>query len=338
MKLNTAVSKIFSTPAVTFSLIGPPGSGKTSAPIAHAKALGMNVIRVDCANLPAEDLAQLPVLSDNKQTMHFAIPDKWVPKPNTFIILDELFKASDDTINAFLPLVHGKMLFGQKWPDETVVCVTANSAEFKVGDKLQPHSLNRLVALHIDDWSPAEALSLMLDLGFDARVIGWAEKVPSALVSYDAEAANKPESESDFYFGYSPKYPRRPFCSMRSLETASRLLQAGNTDSETLAGAIGKKAAASLSLFTREAQTFIDPKHILDGTAKAPTHLFDQRQAATTAVAILDNKSWKACLEFIQKLQPEAQLVAFNLISVKSNMSLVLAKREFNAWVAKVTS
>jgi hypothetical protein len=340
MNLNTAVAKAFATPAVTFAFIGAPGSGKTSAPLAYARELGKHIVEVSCANLPSEDLAQLPVLSDNKHTMHFAIPDKWLPRHNTVILLDELFKASDDTVNAFLPLVHGKTLFGQKWPDETIVIVTGNSADFKVGDKLQPHSLNRMVVLNIDDWTPSAALDLMLKLKFDARITNWCEKAPQSLTSYDPKAILKPESELDHYWGYDPRFPRRPFCSLRSLHTASHLLSGDNTDTETLSGAIGPKAAASLSMFLRDIGIFINPQAILDGTATVPDGLFDQRNAATTAATILDAANWQQVLTYLKRLQPEAQLVAYRLISRKptKEMTMVWSKPVFAKWYSSLAA
>lgn len=340
MNLNTAVQKAFRTPAVTFAFIGAPGSGKTSAPLAYAQELGKHIIRVDAANLPSEDLAQLPVLSEGKTSMHFAIPEKWMPRPNTVILLDELFKANDDTVNAFLPLVHGKTLFGQKWPDDTIVIVTGNSADFKVGDKLQPHSLNRMVVVNIDDWNPAAALDLMLKLKFDARITNWVEKAPQALTSYDPKAVLKPESELDHYWGYDPRFPRRPFCSLRSLQMASNLLTGDNTDHESLSGAIGPKAASSLALFLRDISVFINPAAILDGTATVPEGLFDQRNAATTAATILDASNWGAVLAYLKRLQPEAQLVAYRLISRKptKDMTMIWAKPVFAKWYSSLAA
>lgn len=336
MQLNTALSKVFACPDVTFMLIGAPGSGKTSAPIHHAHQMGKHVIRVNAQNMPAEDLARLPVLSDDKQTMQFAFPELFKPRANTMILLDELLKANEEVINAFLPLIHGKELFDVKWPDDLIVVITANSAEFKVGDRLQPHVLNRVVPLYIEDHSSDSALALMLDRGYDARITGWVEKTPSALVSYDPDLAQKPDTEVEFYFGYSPKHPRRPFCSVRSLETASKLLKAGITDSESLAGAIGAKAAKHLAAFCTDASVWIDPKSILDGTAEAPANMFDQRQAAITAVALMDKGTWQPCLDFIKKLSPEVQLVAHRFFSVKPSAQKLITERALNRWIVEV--
>lgn len=335
MPLSQALNNVFACPAVTYLLLGAPGVGKTTATINEALKRGKHVIRVDAQNIPSEDLARLPVLNKSKTAMTFAIPKMWIPRPDTVIVLDELLKAPEDVVNAFLPLLHGKQLFGQQWPLETIVVVTSNTAEFRVGDKLQPHVLNRMVRLEISDPTASEAEELMLDLGFDARIIRWCQQVPTSLVSYCAATASKPESELDFYFGYNPRQPREPFCSLRSLHTASQLLQAGITDSETLSGAIGKKAAHSLALYCREIRYFVQPAHILDGSAKVPDNLFDARMACITAVAIMDSSNWETVLNYIEKLPAEIQSLACRAAARKSTLKDLCLNRRWGAWVLK---
>ena len=333
MPLNQALNNVFACPAVTYLLLGAPGVGKTTATINEALKRGKHVIRVDAQNIPSEDLARLPVLNKSKTAMTFAIPEMWTPRPNTVIVLDELLKAPDDTVNAFLPLLYGKQLFGQQWPADTIVVVTSNIAEFRIGDKLQPHVLNRVIKLEISDPTPSEAEQLMLDLGFDARIIRWTQQVPTSLVSYCATTAAKPESENDFYFGYNPRSPREPFCSLRSLHTASQLLQAGITDSDTLSGAIGKKAAHSLSLYCREIRYFVQPAHILDGSAKVPDNLFDARMACITAVAIMDSSNWETVLNYIERLPAEIQSLACRAAARKSTLKDLCLDRRWGKWV-----
>ena len=333
MPLNQALNNVFACPATTFLLLGAPGVGKTTATINEALKRGKHVIRVDAQNIPSEDLARLPVLNKSKTAMTFAIPEMWTSQPNTVIVLDELLKAPEDVVNAFLPLLHGKQLFGQQWPEDTIVVVTSNSAEYRVGDKLQPHVLNRMVKLEISDPTASEAESLMLDLGFDSRIIRWCQQVPTSLVSYNADTASKPESENDFYFGYSPRSPREPFCSLRSLHTASQLLQAGITDSDTLSGAIGKKAAHSLALYCKEIRSFVQPAHILDGTAKVPDNLFDARMACITAVAIMDSGNWETVLNYIERLPAEIQSLACRAAARKSTLKDLPLNRRWNRWV-----
>lgn len=333
MPLNQALNNIFACPAVTYLLLGAPGVGKTTATINEALKRGKHVIRTDCQNIPSEDLARLPVLNKSKTAMTFAIPEMWTPRPNTVIVLDELLKAPEDVVNAFLPLLHGKQLFGQQWPADTIVVVTSNSAEFRVGDKLQPHVLNRMVRLEIADPTASEAEALMLNLGFDARIIKWTQQVPTSLVSYCAATAAKSESELDLYFGYNPRQPREPFCSLRSLHTASQLLQAGITDSDTLSGAIGKKAAHSLALYCKEIRSFVQPAHILDGSAKVPDNLFDCRMACITAVAIMDSSNWETVLNYIERLPAEIQSLACRAAARKSTLKDLCLNRRWNKWV-----
>jgi len=112
-------------------------------------------------------------------------------------------------------------------------------------------------------------------------------------------------------------------------------LQVGITDSETLAGAIGRKAAHSLSLYCREIRSFVKPADILAGTAQAPDNLFDARMAAITAVSIMDLDNWGVVLDYIEKLPAEVQAVAFKASARKSSLKDLALQRRFQRWVGK---
>ena len=335
MQLSKIISTIVAAPNVSYIVSGAPGSGKTQGIAQGLREAGYEVIRLDCIQLPAEDLAQVPVVKKDG-TLSFAFPVKFKARPKVAFILDELFKAPNDVINAFIPLVHGRDIYGQTFPLDTPVIITANSSEYKVGDSFKPHIGNRCVQLEVDNISAADAQRVMLDLNFDSRIISWSQKVPQALVSYDASLADKPETETEFYFGFSGRRPRQPFCSMRSLELASHLLKGGVTDSESLQGAIGKNAATSLALYCREIQHRVDPADILNGTAIVPEHLFDARVATMTACSMLDETNWLEVITYIARLPKELQGVASRLLSAKKVTSVLMKHARFVKFVSKL--
>jgi hypothetical protein len=333
MQLQKALSNVLACPCVTAMLVGAPGVGKTHATAATLREAGYDVVVVNCQNLPVEDTAALPVVDKKSMLTKFTVPAHFRVRPKVAFVLDELLKAPEDVVNAFLPLAHGRSFMGQQFDLDTPVIITANSSEFKVGDALRPHIANRVVQYKIDDPTPAEAERVMLDLNYDARIISWVGKVPSALVSFDPNMADKPDTETDFYFGYRPRQPRDPFCSMRSLELASAYLKAGITDAESLTGAIGKRAALSLAMYTKEIGVRVDPVDILSGAAQVPANLFDCRMAGVTAASMLDTNNWGAVLAYVKRLPAEIQHLVARQVSLKKCCTTLSQKREFGAWL-----
>ena len=336
MQLQKALKNVLACPSVSATLIGAPGVGKTQATAATLREAGYDVVLVSCQNLPVEDTAALPVVDKKSMTTKMTVPVRFALRPKVAFILDELLKAPEDVVNAFLPLVHGREFMGQQFPLDTPVVITANSSEFKVGDALRPHIANRVMQYEIDDPTAAEAERVMLDLHYDSRIISWTQKVPSALVSFDPKMAEKPDTETDFYFGYRPRQPRQPFCSMRSLELASSYLKAGITDAESLAGAIGVRAAKSLAAYTKEIGHRVDPADILSGQAQVPPTLLDCRMAGVTAASMLDESNWQAVLTYVKRLPSEIQHLVARQVALKKCCVVLSQKREFGSWVGGV--
>jgi AAA domain (dynein-related subfamily) len=321
MQLNRAIQQIIKVPSVSALLIGSPGVGKTNGAAAELRQAGYEVVVVNCQNMPVEDTAALPIVDKKTNTTVFTVPAKFKARKKVAFILDELLKGTDEVVNSFMPLVHGRCFMDQQFDKDTPVIITANSSEFRVGDALRPHIVNRLIRYEISDPTASEAERVMLDLKYDARIIAWSQKVPHALVSFDQANADKPESETEYYFGYRPRQPREPFCSMRSLELASEYVKEGIVDTETLSGVIGRRAANSLSLFCREVGYRVDPVDILNGTAKVPQNLFDARMAGITASALFDVTNFDAVLNYVDQLPNEIKSLVSRQISVKSCIS-----------------
>jgi len=331
LSIEQSAQAILACPAVTFSLEGPPGVGKTHGISAHLREAGYTVHIMPCQNIPAEDTAALPVVKKNG-TVDFATPEMWHPAPKTAFILDELWKAPDDILNAFLPMVHGfpRTYMHHEYPEDTIVVVTGNAAEFRVGDKFKPHMGNRVVSIEVDDPTLAEATQVMLDRGVDARIIEWVRVNPQALKSFDPQAQTRPETELMNYYGYDQRHPKRKFCSMRSLELASNVIKSvpEGVRQSCLQGAIGQKAASNLEHFLRESAEFIPLADMVDGTAKVPKQLFDRRLAAITAASGLDESNWKQLLKYAERLGSELKQVFLLNASRKKVSADLLVKSQ----------
>lgn len=342
VSIKNAVRLALATPSVAHYFVGSPGGGKTYAPYSIAKKAGYDTMIVSCQNIPAQDLAQLPVVQADG-TVEFATPAMWKPRPKMCIILDELFKAPEDVVNAFLPLVYGspRTFMGHTYDSDLIVIVTGNSAEFRVGDKEKPHMGNRMCRLEIADPTQDEALQTLLDMNVDSRVIAWVKAVPQAIVSFDAEAVKKPATELTHYFGWDPRYPMQKFTSMRALEMVSKQMQTAPSDllQPAIAGIFGDKAAESLAFFLRELSVYVPLIDMVERpkTATIPKSIFDKRLTALTAAAGLTKTNWEPLLEYVARLPEEIQhIFRINACRKEVSTELIATTPKWAAEIMKV--
>jgi hypothetical protein len=192
-------------------------------------------------------------------------------------------------------------------------------------------------------------LKVALDLGWDSRVITWAQNTPAALISYDAEMVTKPDTENvDRYFGYDPRFPQRPFVSLRSLESVSILLndftEAGIDPFEAraaFAGTMGERATQSFLADLRKTGEFVPFSTILANplTAKIPSSIYDQRMVALQCAAKTDTKNWDTVLNYVDRLHAEVQQVFAMNVMIKTELISKLARYpRWNQMIMKSTT
>jgi hypothetical protein len=328
ISLNDAVAAMVAAPGITYCLRGSPGVGKTFKTRALLEYAGYDVTIVPCQNMPIEDTAMLPVKQDDG-TIRFASNEMWRAKPGVkqAFILDELPKAPEDVFNALNGLLYGvpRTMQGFAYGPQTIVAVTSNPEQFGAGDLIRPHHVNRMCMFDIADPTLDDAERDMLDLNFHPSVIGWMKKTPQALCSYDAAAQDRPVGENVGYYGYLSTLPNRPFCSMRSLEGASRALHAGMPKPvlrTTLAGLIGFDAMSSFMMHYDEIGEVIPLPTILANPLKAPVpkQLFDQRYQALACAAALTEENAMALFDYTQRLKPDVFRQVFLTSVVKKRV------------------
>lgn len=348
VSIDTAAQLIMASPRTAFFLEGPPGCGKTNATASILREAGYDTIIVDCQCIAPEDAAALPVVDNG--FVQFVSHEKWAPRKKMAIILDEFPKASADVMNTFLPLVFGRPRRYQEnsYDETTIVVLTGNSAEFRAGDNMKPHVRNRIVQLNIADPTATQARKTAMNLGWDSRVIDWIQDVPAALVSFDEEAVKQPDTENvDRYFGYDPRFPTRPYVSMRAIETASNLLvDFTNANIEpydcvtAFNGAIGTRATASMMQHLRKFGVFVPMSSILANPEEAmvPAQIYDQRIVAINCASSTTPDNWETVLRYVNRLHKEVQLVyGMNAIQ-KSKLHSLARFPKWNAMVNSVTS
>jgi hypothetical protein len=325
MNLSQAIASIAAHPDVTFLVTSAPGQGKTQG-ICAELAKRYHVVLADTQNMPAEDMAQLPVVKGSTTT--FASNVFWKPhdaKPTAYV-LDELGKAQPDVQNALIPLISGKprRVQGYTLRPNDIVCVLSNDGTLALGDKFKSHHYNRMVQIHVEPPTVAEALPIMTMLGFDARIVEWVSRTPSALCSFDATAQSKNAAENQTYFGLYTAKPAQAYCSMRSLEEASKLLKDSSDavlTNELLQGCIGKPAALSLSHFLKDIGEFVDPRRMEADpmTCPVPKSLFDQRLAMLGLASHIGKLNYKPMLQYLARYPKDLQFVALTTAAKRAD-------------------
>jgi hypothetical protein len=326
ISIKEAVAMVMACPELTYCFEGSPGVGKTYAPVAIMGQAGYHVRLKNCQNMLMEDTGAWPIVDPVTKTTTLAPLAEWAPRPGKEVwILDELPKAREEVFNAFNPMLYGKprSFMGFEYPEDTGVIITCNSAVFNAGDNIRPHHINRMVRINIADPARDEALATMTMLGFDARIIEWVQATPRALTSYDpAMQSTKAKSDAlQTYFGFLEASPMSSFCSMRSLEAASKLfkkshLVSPDTFRANLVGTVGVNAALSMLMFAGGIAEFVSPDDIISHPleAKVPKSPFDQRMAGTTAAAIINKSNYTAVLQYVDRLHKD---VADNIFAAR---------------------
>lgn len=322
----------------TIMVLGPSGCGKTVGIKAEMRRLGyeQQFVFQGPACQP-EDWSSMPFArrEKNESILEFLVPatfaqlskDKNVPP--TLIMFDELTKAEQAVRNAMLTLteqpcrIHGIELH----PNVRVVLL-GNIAEIGAGDRLMPHELNRVTTIKVENPSLDVATQVMLDYGFDGRIVQWVtEQAPNAIISWDPEAVTKALSESGAYWGYDPRKKGEPYCSMRSLEAASdHIKQCGDSPIlwELIAGDIGARAASAFRRFLSDRGAWVKPSDVWakPTTTRVPSALLDQRAVMLGLTGALTKETIPQFVTYSKRIHPELQNMVGSMISKRTDANV----------------
>jgi hypothetical protein len=329
MFIKDIASAIVKAPSLCYFLEGSPGSGKTYGTYAELKELGYNPIIVSCQNIPVEDTVRLPMADPSKPgTVVYSTPEVWKPVPKMAFILDELFKAPSEVVNAFLPLMWGREFMGYMYISDTPVIVTGNTQSLRLGDLRKPHHINRMTTIRVSEPNQEEAARIMVQIGVDGRIVDWARRNPQSLVSYDESVQAKPQSELAEYWGLDTRNPLAPFCSMRSLEQAGRLVAALSDDPVSLrvmlSGTIGDKAAASYIKYAAKLEDYVSALEVINNPEKVriPDSPFAQRATSIGLASAANEETIAPIMIYINRCHDEIKKIFARGISRKNSSTL----------------
>ena len=227
--IKTAMSAKRKQDYIVPSLKGAPGTAKSALVEDAASRAGIPFWDVRLSIKDTVDLTGVPKVDKNGRTV-FA-PPGWLPSEGPGVLfLDEYAQAMLSMQNVGGQLIYDRRAGDYVVPDGVLIVLASNRQQDRAGTSQTPQQINNRV-IHIDvdadydDWRNGYAL----DAGIDQRVIAFLDFRPELLCqpSKDAEA----------------------FPTLRTWEYASNILGMELPPivrNETLAGCVGKGAAAEL--------------------------------------------------------------------------------------------
>jgi MoxR-like ATPase len=294
---------------------GAPGTSKTAQIRQYAKALGMELLAI---HVPLSDLLDIKgVIHTDNETARFLPFSAW-PKESdrpVIVLLDELPQQVPAIVNAYSQLLIDKQMGDIKLPRGSMVIATGNRKEDRAATHNIPsHVVNRVV--HIDLEHSAEDF---INWGMNGQPSPFnvSESIRKEL---EAEKAQQPIRSEVLAFvqfrpslvhTFDPKDTQSPFSSYRSLEQASKLLNAldtlGSSDLkyDMLRGVLGEGVASEFMSYIKMYRELPDPQYILDNisTFKIPTEPSVLYAVCVGVATIVSDENVDKFYKFINKLK-----------------------------------
>lgn len=229
---------------------GVPGCGKTAVARKVAANLGLPFAYMDMANMSLGDMT-MPRINIELHCTEFypnEVLQLHTGKP-IVLCMDEWTKGTKEVKNMSLPLALERRLGSTRLHPDTIVCATGNAVDNGVGDSIQAHQIDRFITVNqrnptAQEWTD----NFALEAGINPVVLTFVDQFPRVFESY------KDDPSGDNPYIFNPKKQQRKYCSARSLEAASDVLNArdqmtGTTLMAGLQGAVGDATAADMLSF-----------------------------------------------------------------------------------------
>lgn len=177
---------------------GEPGVGKSTIPEQAAKDLGIGLIKFNVPTRALEDYG-VPVISDDKDTLSFAVPRGIFPfvGDDTFpdkglIVVDELSSANNPEQKLWASIIYDRWLHGHQFKPGWTFVATGNRTKDRAGaNRLLGQLSDRLTRYtmdpSLDDWC-----SWALDNGVSTMVVAFLRFKPNLLSAYNPDVDVSP--------------------------------------------------------------------------------------------------------------------------------------------------
>lgn len=249
----------------TFTVLGPPGSAKTSIiRQVTMEDLKIGYIAKHTPTMAPEDFG-IPVPNENKTEQKFIIPD-WVPTDDKVkqgripavgtLVFEEGPQADNAQQKILANICQERELHGHKLAGGWTVCFTGNRSEDRSGaNQLLRHFANRMTILTVEPDLEA-TLKWCLAHGMKPEIGAFWRFRPSKMCEFDPKQQSNPTPRSWF-------------------EGVSPILGVVSSEAEfdCIAGAIGEGVAGEFKGFLQTYRNLPDPDKCIENptTCKVPT-------------------------------------------------------------------
>lgn len=286
------------TPMLTSS----PGMGKSSLVAQVARSTRLKMIDVRLSQCTPEDLQGFPMRNGNKATFTpfdiFPLEGDEIPEgyDGWMIFLDEINAATKPVQAAAYKLTLDRMVGSFKLhPNVAIVCAGNKASDKAVVNQMSTALQSRLIHYELE-LSLTEFNEMAIKRGFDHRILGFLQYMPSKLMDF------------------RPDHQDKTFPCPRTWEFLSKLVK-GNPISEAIgarvAGTIGSGAAVEFITFSKEfdrlpkvGQIILDPK----GTP-VPSEASTKYATMSMLVEHFDEKNLDKLIEYIERFDIELQII-----------------------------
>jgi len=298
---------------------GAPGIGKSDIVATVAKELKMDLVVMHPVVSDPTDFKGLPGIVDGEaEFLPFGdLRNLMGVKRHTICFLDDLGQAPACVQAAAMQLILARQINGHKISDKIIFVAATNRREDKAGvtSILEPVKSRFATIIQLD----ADANSWIewaLANDVNTQMIGFIHFRPDMLCTGDAtnDIVNRP-------------------CP-RTITYASKLLDAGIDDMETLGGSIGEGAAAELCGFLKMYNDLpnIDEIAIKPEDVKVPTEPAALYAVTSALVKKTDKKNFANIMKYINRIPADfSMLYIRDLVTCKPEMQNT---ETFIKWVA----
>lgn len=318
-----------------FLIMGPPGIGKSSAPVDLAKLLGCEIIVFPSApTLDAVDIRGIPRvvtpsdcedfgLSPNLIGSTVAFPPDFFPKKvngPTIIVIDDVTAANPAVQAALLQPVLDRKLGAYKVPHEVMFVLTGNRVEDKAGSSRTITALDSRVIridmeVSLDDW------------------IGWATKneISDEIIAFHRHYTGT------YLWKFNPKDKCNPL--PRTWEKADTMFKvmAGDEEfPEVLAGLVGNEAATMFVGFHSIVKDLISPKVVFANPKQAPLPKTNESMLVTVSslARAVRKDTFEAFLIYLARFpQPE-----YAAMAIQDAVEIAPSLKESPGYVKHITN
>ena len=311
-------------------LEGSPGVGKSSIVKNIADTYNLKLIDLRLSQCTPEDLQGFPMRTGDKATFTpfdvFPVEGDKIPEGSAgwLLFCDEPSSATKPVQAAAYKLMLDRQVGSFKLHENCVIMAAGNKATDKaVVNKMSTALQSRLVHYELET-NPKDWIQHAFEAGYDHRVIGFIQYMPSKLMAFN------------------PDHTEKTFPCPRTWEFVSRLVKDDDITHELaadIAGAIGEGNAVEFIGFAKEYDNLPRVSEIEAEPMNVPVPPEASTKFATMSMLVehTTKDNVDTLLDYIQRFDIEFQILYCRGVTVKFKELLQDRQSKFSKYVLQMT-